>query len=189
MQLRLRQSYQRKVDQVPCGSAGTREGDDRKKDITLDAQLCFAIYKSSNKIGRLYRQYLQPFDLTFPLYLVLIVLWERAPCNVGDVVQALDLETNSVTPLLKRLQALGYVTRERDSADERKVIIELTNKGHGLREMEIGIRTDFLDRSGVDYDKIIELRSVLHHLSDIIENLMLPKGRARTLGLVDAGQD
>lgn len=174
---------------MPCGIAGTREGDDRRKDITLDAQLCFAIYKSSNKIGRLYRQYLQPFDLTFPLYLVLIVLWERAPCNVGDVVQALDLETNSVTPLLKRLQALGYVTRERDNTDERKVTIALTEKGHGLRDMAIGIRTDFLDRSGVDYDKIVELRSALHHLSNILEDLMLPKGHARTPAPINTGQD
>lgn len=70
---------------MPCGTVETCEGSDPAGNITLDAQLCFAVYKSSNKVGRLYRRYLQPFGLTFPLYLVMVVLWEHAPCNVGTV--------------------------------------------------------------------------------------------------------
>ena len=70
---------------MSCGIA--RVENDGRGDLSLDAQLCFAVYKNSNKIARLYRQYLQPFGLTFPLYLVMIVLWERAPCQVGLIVQ------------------------------------------------------------------------------------------------------
>lgn len=145
---------------------------DGRDNLTLEAQLCFAVYKNSNKIARLYRQYLQPFGLTFPLYLVMIVLWERAPCHVGHIVQALDLETSTVTPLLKRLQALGYVSRTRDQSDERKVTITLTAQGHGLRNEAVAIRTDFIDRSGMPYDKVAELRTTLHHLSGILDDLM-----------------
>ena len=148
------------------------DNDEQINEITLNAQLCFAIYKNSNKIGRLYRQYLQPFDLTLPLYLAMIVLWEHAPCHVGHIVQALDLETSTVTPLLKRLQALGYVSRTRDLSDERKVTITLTTQGHALRSQALAIRTDFVDRAGMPHDKLIELRTTLHHLSDVIDDLI-----------------
>ena len=160
----------RKERQVSCGIANV-ENDDRS-NLTLDAQLCFAVYKNSNKVARLYRKYLQPFSLTFPLYLVMIVLWERAPCHVGLIVQALDLETSTVTLLLKRLQGLGYLSRTRDQLDERKVTIALTAQGHALRNEALNIRTDFIDRSGIPYEKATELRATLHNLSDIIDDLM-----------------
>ena len=155
---------------MSCGIAKVEN--DGRGDLSLDAQLCFAVYKNSNKIARLYRQYLQPFGLTFPLYLVMIVLWERAPCQVGLIVQALDLETSTVSPLLKRLQGLGYVSRARDQLDERKVTVTLTDQGHALRSEAIAIRTDFIERSGMAYAKAAELRTTLHHLSGIIDDLM-----------------
>lgn len=159
---------------VPCGTSELPKNE-HKGDVTLDGQLCFAIYKNSNKLARLYREHLKPHGLTFPLYLVLIVLWEHAPCPVGRIVQELDLETSTVTPLLKRLQALGYVSRTRDHSDERRVTITLTEQGHALRARAVAMRTEIVERTGMTYEKIVELRTTLHLFSDVIDDLMAPK--------------
>ncbi|MFA6156840.1 MarR family winged helix-turn-helix transcriptional regulator [Mesorhizobium sp.] len=99
----------------------------------LDQQLCFALYSASGLMTRLYRPLLDPLGLTYPQYLAMLALWERAPSTVGALGEALGLDSATLTPLLKRLEAGGLVSRRRDAADERRVLVEPTAKGLALR--------------------------------------------------------
>ncbi|PTE08023.1 MarR family winged helix-turn-helix transcriptional regulator [Mesorhizobium helmanticense] len=111
--------------QAPALSAGVAR---------LDQQLCFALYSASGQMTRLYRPLLEPLGLTYPQYIAMLVIWEKAPRTVGELGEALGLDSATLTPLLKRLEAGGLVTRRRDAADERRVLIEPTAKGQALRE-------------------------------------------------------
>ena len=102
--------------------------------LRLDRQLCFALYGAANRVTRLYRPLLDALGLTYPQYLVMLVLWETSPRTVGAVGEALDLESSTLTPLLKRMEAQGLVVRARDPEDERRVIVTLTDAGAALRE-------------------------------------------------------
>ncbi|TGQ74732.1 MarR family transcriptional regulator [Mesorhizobium sp. M00.F.Ca.ET.186.01.1.1] len=99
----------------------------------LDQQLCFALYSASGLMTKLYRPLLDPLGLTYPQYLAMLALWQRAPMTVGALGEALGLDSATLTPLIKRMEAGGLVTRRRDSADERRVLVEPTAKGQALR--------------------------------------------------------
>ncbi|TAG70862.1 MAG: MarR family transcriptional regulator [Burkholderiales bacterium] len=101
--------------------------------LLLDHQLCFALYSASLAMTKLYKPLLDPLGLTYPQYLVLLVLWEQAPMNVSAIGERLTLDSGTLTPLLKRLEALGYVSRVRDAADERRVFVQLTAEGRKLK--------------------------------------------------------
>ena len=91
--------------------------------LRLDRQLCFALYGAANRVTRLYRPLLDALGLTYPQYLAMLVLWEASPRTVGALGDALDLDSSTLTPLLKRLEAGGLVARHRDPEDERRVIV------------------------------------------------------------------
>src|SRR5882757_5203381 len=99
----------------------------------LDQQLCFALYSASGLMTKLYRPLLEPLGLTYPQYLAMLALWQRSPSTIGELGEALGLDSATLTPLLKRMEAGGLVTRRRDSADERRVLVEPTAKGQALR--------------------------------------------------------
>jgi DNA-binding MarR family transcriptional regulator len=99
----------------------------------LDQQLCFALYSASGLMTKVYRPLLEPLGLTYPQYLVMLALWEHAPSTIGALGEALGLDSATLTPLLKRMEASGLVTRRRDAADERRVLVEPTAKGQTLR--------------------------------------------------------
>lgn len=98
----------------------------------LDQQMCFALYSTSLAMTKLYRPLLSPLKLTYPQYLVLIALWRTDHQAVSELGEKLFLDSGTLTPLLKRLQALGYVERTRDPADERRVVVSLTRVGGAL---------------------------------------------------------
>ena len=102
--------------------------------IGLDSQLCFALYSASLAMTGLYRDLLADLGLTYPQYLVLLVLWERDQLRVSDIGERLFLDSPTLTPLLKRLEAAGLVTRTRSTDDERSVIVALTDSGRTLHE-------------------------------------------------------
>jgi DNA-binding MarR family transcriptional regulator len=102
-------------------------------NLRLDRQLCFPLYAASRLITRLYQPLLEPLGLTYPQYVVLLILWEDAPCSVSHIGKRALLNTNTLTPLLKRMDELNYVHRERSTADERVVVISLTKAGTLLR--------------------------------------------------------
>lgn len=105
----------------------------RPNPLALDLQLCFSLYTASNLMTRLYRPLLQPLGLTYLQYLAMLALWERSPQTVGDLGHRLGLDSGTLTPLFKRMEQAGLVSRTRDPADERRVIIALTDAGLALK--------------------------------------------------------
>lgn len=101
--------------------------------LHLDQQLCFPIYAASNLVARLYRPLLDELGLTYPQYLAMLVLWEASPRTVGALGEQLMLDSGTLTPLLKRMETAGLVHRNRDPADERRVLVSLTDDGQALR--------------------------------------------------------
>ena len=105
-----------------------------EENLKLDNQLCFRLYTASRLLTQVYNPLLSEYGLTYPQYLALMVLWEKDAMPVNDIAKKLFLETNTVTPLLKRMEAEGLVTRDKSSNDGRQTIVRLTHKGSSLRE-------------------------------------------------------
>ena len=102
--------------------------------LLLDYQLCFPLYAASRLMTKLYQHELEPLGLTYPQYVVLLILWEDAPCSVSTIGNRAELASNTLTPLLKRLESMGLVERHRDLHDERVVIVQLTKDGKALKK-------------------------------------------------------
>lgn len=144
--------------------ATTRTTQDKGEGINplrLDLQLCFALYGASNRVTRLYRPLLAPLGLTYPQYLVMLALWEQAPRSVGELGQALDLDSGTLTPLLKRMEGQGLVSRRRDPKDERRVIVALTTQGEALEARGREIPGQVFCRMGGDVAELAALRQAL----------------------------
>src|SRR5215470_15276193 len=109
--------------------------------LELDRQLCFALYTASRAVVRTYAPLLEDAGLTYPQYVTMLVLWEDPgrPRSVGELGERLHLDSGTLTPLLKRLAAMGYVTRSRDPGDERRVLVSLTAHGLALRDRLAGV--------------------------------------------------
>ncbi len=105
------------------------------EQLKLKNQICFPLYACSRKIVSSYTPYLKPLGLTYTQYIVFMVLWELESVNVGQLGELLDLDAGTLTPLLKRLEKEGYVTRKRSEEDERVTIVSITSKGNELKEI------------------------------------------------------
>lgn len=140
--------------------------DETKPALTLDHFLCFAIYSANHAFNRVYKPLLEELGLTYPQYLAMVVLWEQDDVTVGAIGERLFLESSTLTPLLKRLEGLGLVTRSRDRNDERQVRIGLTDAGRALREKAAGIPACVFEASGLDVETGIRLKQDLNALRD-----------------------
>lgn len=132
----------------------------------LSDQLCFAAYSFTHALNRAYRPLLEPLGLTYPQYLVMLVLWEADGQTVKEIGERLKLDSGTLTPLLKRLETIGYVSRRRGREDERQVIIHLTEEGRALSEKAAGIPTALGCAMGAEFAEITELREHLLTLRD-----------------------
>jgi DNA-binding MarR family transcriptional regulator len=132
--------------------------------LRLDSQVCFPLYAASNLITRLYRPLLDDLSLTYPQYLVMMVLWEKSPCTVGEVGQQLHLETGTLTPLLKRMEAAGLVERRRDSSDERRVLVTLTRQGEELEAQARSVPRTLADNLSMPVRELETLRDAVNGL-------------------------
>ncbi|MFP5478175.1 MAG: MarR family winged helix-turn-helix transcriptional regulator [Alphaproteobacteria bacterium] len=128
--------------------------------------LCFALHSAAHAVHAAYAPLLQPLGLTYPQYLVLSSLVARDGQSVSDLGAELRLESNTLTPMLKRMQSEGWVTRQRDTADERLVRISLTAEGRALAAQAAGVPRAFAERTGLTLDQIADLRDVLAVLRD-----------------------
>ena len=133
--------------------------------LRLDRQLCFALYGAANRVTRLYRPLLDALGLTYPQYLAMLVLWEQSPRTVGALGDALDLDSSTLTPLLKRLEAGGLITRVRDPEDERRVIVSLTDRGLALRDQAATIPEKILCQMDLSLEDLGALRDRLTTLA------------------------
>lgn len=125
--------------------------------LALEQQVCFALAVASRSVIACYRPLLEPMGLTHPQYLVMLALWEREPLRVNELARLLQLDPGTLSPLLKRLEASGYVRRERDPHDERALAVVLTERGRELRADAERIPPAIVERLGVDVDELLEL--------------------------------
>lgn len=132
--------------------------------LCLDNQLCFSLYAATHAIKKAYRPLLDRLGLTYPQYLVLIVLWSGDKLKVSDIGDRLSLDSGTLTPVLKRLEAMGLVHRRRRPEDEREVEIALSTEGRALRQKAVGVRQDIVRKLGMSEAEIAELRTVLNTL-------------------------
>jgi len=136
--------------------------------LQLKNQLCFTIYAVSREITRMYRPYLEEMGVTYPQYLVLLVLWEFGECTVKELGEKLYLDSGTLTPLLKRMQEANLVTRDRSKKDERVVVIRLTEKGHSLKEQSCKLPEALLKNSALGPE---EFRELLHSSQLLLERI------------------
>ncbi|MGY4531912.1 DNA-binding MarR family transcriptional regulator [Pseudomonas sp. TE3786] len=137
--------------------------------LKLENQLCFALYSTSLLMTKVYKPLLQALNLTYPQYLAMLVLWEGDGITVGELSQHLLTDPGSVTPLLKRLEAEGLLTRTRSSQDERVVQLHLTDKGRALQEQALSVPACILKASGQQPAQLLELKSDLIALRDSLQ--------------------
>ncbi|UVE16213.1 MarR family transcriptional regulator [Pseudomonas sp. LS44] len=133
----------------------------RCEQLRLDNQLCFALYSTSLAMTKVYKPLLQALNLTYPQYLAMLVLWERDGITVGELSQRLLTDPGSVTPLLKRLEVEGLLSRTRSSADERVVELRLTAKGRSLQQQAEPLPACILETTGQSIDQLIALKQEL----------------------------
>jgi DNA-binding MarR family transcriptional regulator len=141
--------------------------------LQLDRQLCFALYTASRAIVRAYGPLLEGTGLTYPQYITMLVLWEDAqrPRTVGELGERLHLDSGTLTPLLKRLESTGYVTRSRDAQDERRVLVTLTAEGLSLRDRLAAVPESLFERCrGFDVTEVESLREQLVALTAALES-------------------
>jgi DNA-binding MarR family transcriptional regulator len=132
--------------------------------LLLDNQLCFALYSANLAVNKLYRQLLAPLGLTYPQYIVMLVLWEKDDVTVSEIGERLYLDSATLTPLLKRLEAAGLLTRNRSRQDERQVAVTLTDEGKALQAKAKTIPESVLCASACSVDSMLELKAQLETL-------------------------
>lgn len=142
--------------------------------LHLDQQLCFALYASSLAMTKLYKPLLAPLGLTYPQYLVMLVLWERDDRAVHELGELLQLDSGTLTPLLKRLEGSALVSRQRDQSDERRVRIRLTDAGRQLKQAASSIPAAMICQVGIELDEVAELRERLHLLRQRLQGQPRP---------------
>jgi MarR family transcriptional regulator, organic hydroperoxide resistance regulator len=138
--------------------------DTGEESLRLSDQLCFSIYATAHAFNRLYKPILEPLGLTYPQYLVMLVLWEQDGLTVKDIGHRLYLDSGTLTPVLKRLEAMGYVQRKRDLSDERQVRVALTPYGGELRSRALAGRRQLMCAAGLSEEEIQALKRELDQL-------------------------
>ena len=128
-------------------------------------QLSFALYSASNRMIRNHRPFLEPLGLTFPQFLVMLALYEGTPRTVGDIGLELSMDNGPLTPLLKRLQSAGLVTRTRDEHDARRVLIDLTEAGEALREVVCSVSEKIETACRLTQEDLVNLKDTLNGLA------------------------
>ncbi len=133
--------------------------------LALDRQVCFPLYAASRAMTAVYRPKLEALGLTYPQYLVMLVLWERDVRGVGELSAALALDSGTLSPLLKRLAAAGLIERSRSADDERRVEIRLTGRGRALRAQACDIPEAMAEATGLSVKELAALREMLQRMT------------------------
>lgn len=137
--------------------------------LRLDGQICFALNAASRAFGGLYRVVLKDLGLTYPQYLVMLVLWEHGELPVKEIGRHLRLDSGTLSPLLKRLEAAGLVRRERSTEDERSVHARLTDEGAALRGRAVEVPRRIAAATGFELTEIVELQTRLNRLTAALD--------------------
>ena len=140
------------------------------EQLKLDNQLCFRLYTASRLVAGAYNPYFEPLGITYPQYLVLLVLWEKDQQPVNDIAKRLHLETNTVTPLLQRMEKAGFIVRKRGEKDTRQRIVSLTERAILMREQAKNIPDD-LSKQVLQHVSMEEITNIISSLDKLIEGL------------------
>ncbi|MER5626880.1 MarR family transcriptional regulator [Streptosporangium sp. NPDC002544] len=132
--------------------------------LSLESQVCFALAVASRNVIGVYRPLLEPMGLTHPQYLVMLALWEQAPLSVKELSKLLRLDPGTLSPLLKRLEAVGYIRRQRDGQDQRVLAVSLTPEGRGLRDEAEKVPPAIVRRLGMNLEELQELHRSLNRV-------------------------
>jgi DNA-binding MarR family transcriptional regulator len=139
--------------------------------LFLENQLCFPLYASARLTSQIYEPHLKKLDLTYAQYLVLLVLWKEKELTVNEIGKKLVLESNTLTPLLKRLEQKEIIARQRSSADERKVMISLTSKGKALKQQAVHIPALLINQLGkasITHKEMVQFQKTLQKLLHVL---------------------
>ncbi len=140
------------------------------ENLKLDRQLCFALYSATNSITRMYRGLLDEYDLTYPQYLVLVVLWEKDGIAIKEVMKRLNLDSGTLSPIIKRLQIAGLVEKVRTDKDERIVRLLLTDKARKLQPMIADVQNQVACQTELSSEEFFELLDRLNQLAASLNN-------------------
>ncbi|MFE9574829.1 MarR family winged helix-turn-helix transcriptional regulator [Nocardia sp. NPDC006044] len=140
--------------------------------LQLDRQVCFALAVANRAVLGVYRPLLEPLGLTHPQYLVMLALWGEAPMSVKAIAEAIQLDSPTLSPLLKRLESAGLITRARDNRDERNLVVDLTEAGVAMRKQAERIPPAVVERLGVTLADLEELREVLTRVNEAARRSM-----------------
>jgi DNA-binding MarR family transcriptional regulator len=135
----------------------------------LERMLCFDLYAANHAFARVYKPLLEPFGLTYPQYLVMVTLWSDAPLSVGDIGTRLGLNSNTLTPMIKRLEAAGFVVRARDGADERRVRVDLTKRGRAMATEAEHVPQCVAAATGMSHAELRALQLQLRKISGALD--------------------
>ncbi|MBS0256772.1 MAG: MarR family transcriptional regulator [Proteobacteria bacterium] len=144
------------------------EGDEKKMEslLRLDQQICFALYGAAHAFTRAYKPLLDPIGLTYPQYLVMMALWEKETSTVKALGEMLGLDSGTLSPLLKRLEHAGLITRKRGTVDERQVLVALTQKGANLKKEGVKIMAAIGSATGCGLEELVQIRDRVNALKD-----------------------
>lgn len=139
-------------------------------DIKLDNQICFSLYAASREIIKLYKPCLDRYNLTYTQYIAMLVLWEEEKSTVKGIGQRLHLDSGTLTPLLKKIESMGLITRYRDVKDDRVVIVELTEKGRLLKDEITCVPCEMVCKLKMPKEKLLELKEDIDELLNKLES-------------------
>ena len=140
-------------------------------DLRLEQQICYAMHTTVRAFDAVYRALLADHGLSYPQYIALMALGEHGPVTVGDLGRLMRLDSGTLSPLLKRMQAAGLVVRERDPEDERRVLVRLTAAGRERLDALTGLPTTIAERSGLSHAEMLELHRVLRTVSERLDTV------------------
>lgn len=135
-----------------------------KDFLTLEKQLCFALYETNSLFSKLYNQALQPFDITYPQYLLLLVLWEEDGQTMKQIGARLNLGTGTLTPMIKRMEKKGWIRKQKSLDDERKVLIYLSEKGINNKADITASIAEHIQACQIDYEEYVSTMKALEQL-------------------------
>ncbi|MDX3618711.1 MarR family winged helix-turn-helix transcriptional regulator [Streptomyces europaeiscabiei] len=159
---------------MPEGISEEVSGQVSEEDfLRLDRQICFSLHAASRAFNSVYRVVLKDLGITYPQYLVMLVLWEQGELPVKKLGEHLRLDSGTLSPLLKRLEAAGLVRRERSARDERSVVVRPTREGTALRERALAVPRRIVSATTFDIDEIRELRDRLDRLTTALDEAAL----------------
>jgi DNA-binding MarR family transcriptional regulator len=145
---------------------------DKYDMIKLDNQVCFSLYAASREIIKLYKPYLDKFNLTYTQYIAMLVLWEDQKSTVKDIGKRLHLDSGTLTPLLKKIENMGLISRYRAVNDDRVVIVELTEKGRLLKDDVTEIPEEMACKINMPKEDLLEIKTKLDKLLSVLDNII-----------------